>query len=192
MESHSIRPCLPVISEHQISSASPCPSPRPYTAAVDGSENNGDGLATRVFTWQHSLPVILERPWLGHGPETGFNALKQVNFEKVIRFKTIAILDRVHNNYLDIALTQGFLGLGAYLAILFIFMRGMLKKIRTPGVNPEVRILLCGLFSGFAGCLVNDFFTFSTVSVSITFWILIGIGCAIQSFHKHEANGHGC
>jgi len=153
---------------------------------------NGDGLATRVFTWRHSLPVILERPWLGHGPETGFNALKQVNFEKVIRFKTIAILDRIHNNYLDIALTQGLFGLSAYLAILLIFMRGMLKKIRTHGVNPGARILLCGLFSGFAGCLVNDFFTFSTVSVSMTFWILIGIGCAIQSFHKHEANGHGC
>ena len=41
---------------------------------------------------------------------------------------------------------------------------------------------------GFAGCLVNDFFTFSTVSVSMTFWTLIGIGCAIQSFKKHEIN----
>jgi O-antigen ligase len=146
----------------------------------------GDGLATRVFTWKHSIPVILERPWFGHGPDTGFDALKQVNFEKAVRFNTILILDRVHNNYLDIALTLGLIGLAAYLAILIAFMRGLLKTIREPATHPQVRILLCGLFSGFAGCLVNDFFTFSTVSVSITFWSLIGIGYAIQSFQQRS------
>ena len=159
-------------------------------SALDLSE--GDGLATRLFTWRRSIPVILERPWFGHGPETGFFALEQVNFEKVVRFKNLAILDRIHNNYLDIALTQGLFGLGAYLAVLCIFMRGLLRKIRARGTTPEARLLLCGIFSGFAGCLVNDCFTFSTVSVSMTFWILIGTGCAIQSFHSNEANGHGC
>jgi O-antigen ligase len=154
--------------------------------ALDVKES--DGLGTRLFIWQHSIPVILERPWFGHGPDTGFDALIQVNFEKAARFKQIAILDRVHNNYLDIALTQGLIGLGAYLSVLIIFMRGMYRTIRAPDVNPEARMLLCGLFSGFAGCLVNDFFTFSTVSVSMTFWTLIGIGCAIQSFQKHEIN----
>ena len=152
----------------------------------------GDGLGTRLFTWRHSIPVILERPWFGHGPDTGFDALRMVNFEKVVRFNTIAILDHIHNNYLDIALTQGFIGLGAYLAILLIFLCGLFKTIRAPGVNPDTRMLLCGLFSGFAGCLVNDIFTFSTVSVSMTFWTLIGIGSAIQSFQKNEAHGHGC
>jgi len=151
-------------------------------SALDVQE--GDGLGTRLFTWQHSIPVILERPWFGHGPDTGFDALIQVNFEKSARFNTIAILDRIHNNYLDIALTQGLIGLASYLAVLFLFMRGLLKTIRAPDVHPEVRMLLCGLFSGFAGCLVNDVFTFSTVSVSMTFWSLIGIGYALQSFQK--------
>jgi len=151
----------------------------------------GDGLGTRLFTWQHSIPVIVERPWFGHGPDTGFDALIQVNFEKAARFNTIEILDRIHNNYLDIALTQGLIGLGAYLAVLVIFMRGMLKTIRAPDTHPEARMLLCGLFSGFAGCLVNDVFTFSTVSVSMTFWSLIGIGYALQSFQKKGLNGHG-
>ena len=150
----------------------------------------GDGLATRVFTWKHSIPVILERPWFGHGPDTGFDALKQVNFEKAVRFNTILILDRVHNNYLDIALMQGLIGLAAYLTILITFMRGLIKTIRRPDTPPEICILLCGLFSGFAGCLVNDFFTFSTVSVSMTFWSLIGVGYALQSFKKYEIIGH--
>ena len=106
--------------------------------------------------------------------------------KRLVRFNTIAILDHIHNNYLDIALTQGLIGLGAYLAILFIFMRGMLQTIRAPDTHPEVRILLCGLFSGFAGCLVNDFFTFSTVSVSMTFWSLIGIGYALQNLTESQ------
>jgi len=144
----------------------------------------GDGLGTRLFTWKRSIPVILERPWFGHGPDTGFDALVQVNFEKSARFKIIAILDHIHNNYLDIALTQGLVGLAAYLAVLVIFMRGLFTAIRAPDTHPEARMLLCGLFSGFAGCLVNDMFTFSTVSVSMTFWSLIGIGYAIQSFQQ--------
>ena len=144
----------------------------------------GDGFATRVYTWRHSIPVILERPWIGYGPDTGFDALKQVNFKKSVRFNQIAILDHIHNNYLDIALTQGLIGLASYLAIVIIFLRGMLKTIRSPDTHPEVRILLCGLFSGFAGCCFNDIFTFSTVSVSITFWSLIGVGYAVQSFQQ--------
>lgn len=150
--------------------------------ALDISE--GDGLGTRLFTWQRSIPVILERPWFGHGPDTGFDALLQVNFEKAERFNSIAILDRIHNNYLDIALTQGLVGLASYLAILAVFMSGMLRTIRAPHTDPEARMLLCALAGGFAGCCVNDIFTFSTVSVSITFWSLIGLGCAIQSFQK--------
>ena len=49
--------------------------------ALDVKESAG--LGTRLFTWQHSIPVILERPWFGYGPDTGFDALIQVNFEKV-------------------------------------------------------------------------------------------------------------
>ena len=76
------------------------------------------------------------------------------------------------------------------LAILMIFFTGMLKTIRSADTHPKVRMLLCGLFSGFVGCCVNDFFTFSTVSVSITFWSLIGIGYAVQSFKKNETIEH--
>ncbi len=189
--------CVLIVAIGVLSTALRGSGPRAFFTTISSRAvatldvRQSDGLGTRLFTWRHSIPVILERPWFGHGPDTGFDALVQVNFEKAARFNILEILDRIHNNYLDIALTQGLVGLGAYVALLIIFMRGMYAAIRASGTHPEARMLLCGLFSGFAGCLVNDIFTFSTVSVSMTFWSLIGIGCALQRLTTHEINGHG-
>jgi len=47
---------------------------------------------------------------------------------------------------------------------------------------PDVRsrLLYTGLLSGVCGYIVNDFFIFSVVSVSPTFWSLMGLGLAYR------------
>ncbi len=43
------------------------------------------------------------------------------------------------------------------------------------------KILFCCIFSAFFGYLINDLFIFSVVSVSPTFWSLIGATLAIKN-----------
>jgi len=143
---------------------------------------HGPGSATRLFVWQKVVKLILQRPVVGYGPDTHVIPMSSFNQEYIRRFHDRVIIDRAHNNYLDIAVAQGLIGLGAYLAIIVTFLIWLRKRIAAelPGGR---RLLLCGIFAGFCGYLINDFFIFSVVSVSPTFWSLMGLTFALPERH---------
>ena len=136
--------------------------------------------STRLFMWEKAIDHIAMRPLLGYGPDTHVLIMQQYNLEYNRRFNCKVILDRVHNNYLDVALAQGIFGLLAYCGILVFFLMGMWRALKQEG-NAETRIFLCAIFSGYCGYLVNDFFSFSVVSVSPTFWSLMGLTIALKN-----------
>ena len=67
-----------------------------------------------------------------------------------------------------------------YSPIIIIFSAGLWKTMG--GEQDKSRkTLLCCIFSAFFGYLINDLFIFSVVSVSPTFWSLIGVTLAIEN-----------
>ena len=68
------------------------------------------------------MRLILERPWFGYGLETFILVFKKFNQEYTEIFHDRVLIDRAHNNYLDIAFSMGLTGLAAYLAILASFL----------------------------------------------------------------------
>jgi hypothetical protein len=77
------------------------------------------------------------------------------------------------------AIGQGLFGLAAYMSIIITFLVWLKKTINQERDIPK-RIMFCGIFSAFCGYLVNDFFIFSVVSVSPTFWSLMGLTIAMK------------
>jgi O-antigen ligase len=135
--------------------------------------------SSRLFMWKKAIDHIALRPLLGYGPDTHVLIMRQYNQEYVQRFKAKVILDRVHNNYLDVALAQGLFGLFAYCGIVASFLVWLWRALQEEK-NAELRLFLCAIFSGCCGYLVNDFFSFSAVSVSPTFWSLMGLSIALK------------
>ena len=125
------------------------------------------------------IEVPNEGPLLGYGPDTHVRVMRRFNREYVKRFKDLVIIDRAHNNYLDTALGQGLLGLGAYLCVIITFMI-WLWRTRARERDVTRKALYCGVFAAVCGYLVNDLFIFSVVSVSPTFWSLMGITIAMK------------
>ena len=160
----------------------------------------GRGVATRLFVWEKTIGMVRERPLFGFGPDAQSKAMEAFNLEyclrfndwsiadrgdqRVIRFSGLTLLDRAHNNYLDVALTQGLVGLAAYLATVITFLVWLIRTLRGEK-NSSLRIIYCGLAASFCGYLVNDIFIFSVVSVSPTFWSLMGLTLAVKS-HTSE------
>lgn len=144
--------------------------------------------STRLYMWGKTIDCITRRPWFGFGPDTQVLVFRQFNLEYNRRFNERVILDRAHNNYLDVALAQGLCGLFAYCGILVAFFVLLCQTLkRKPYVKD--RIFLCAIFSGYCGYLVNDFFSFSVVSVSPTFWSLMGLTISMCRF-RDPASGH--
>ena len=138
--------------------------------------------STRLYMWGKTIDCIARRPGFGFGPDTQVLVFRQFNPEYNRRFNDRVILDRAHNNYLDVALSQGLFGLFAYCGILISFLVLLWQTLkRRPYVTD--RIFLCAIFSGYCGYLVNDFFSFSVVSVSPTFWSLIGLTISMCRLH---------
>jgi putative inorganic carbon (HCO3(-)) transporter len=132
------------------------------------------GISGRLYLWGKALVLIKEKPLLGYGLDTHEIAMDRFNLEYSRKFKVFGVIDRAHNNYLDIAIAQGLVGLGSYLAVIITFILWLKKTI--PSEKTVARqIWYCGVLSAVAGYLINDFFIFSVVSVSPTFWSLMGI-----------------
>ena len=148
----------------------------------------GIGSATRLFIWEKTIGVIRKRPWIGYGPDANVVAMRSFNLEFNEKFSQWAILDRAHNNYLDIIVGQGLLGLTAYLGVVITFLI-WLRKTKTREQNESTKLFYCGMFAATCGYLVNDFFIFSTVSVSPAFWSLMGITLACRKLQTPEAAG---
>ena len=134
----------------------------------------GMGSATRLFLWKKGVGLILEKPVFGYGPDTHVKVLREVNFEYWGKFKDMVIIDRVHNNYLDIAIGRGLVGLGTYLSVVVTFMMWLWKRMKRERESSR-KILFCCIFAAFFGYLINDLFIFSVVAVSPTFWSLMGL-----------------
>jgi putative inorganic carbon (HCO3(-)) transporter len=144
---------------------------------------SGTGSATRLFVWKKTIGLIGEHPFVGFGLDAHESAMRRFNLEYNRTFNNWVIIDRAHNNYLDIAVAQGFFGLGAYLAIIVTFLVWLWKALRQEQQLPR-KIVYLGLLSAFCGYLVNDFFIFSVVSVSPTFWSLMGLAFSLKKFEN--------
>jgi putative inorganic carbon (HCO3(-)) transporter len=137
------------------------------------------GVGGRLYLWEKALLLIQRRPILGYGLDTHAVAMDKFNLEYAKKFNYTGILDRAHNNYLDIAIAQGLLGLTAYLSIITTFLVWLVRTLKTEA-DASRRLLYCGILAAVCGYLLNDFFIFSVVSVSPTFWSLLGLTISIQ------------
>ncbi|MFH1563242.1 MAG: tetratricopeptide repeat protein [Nitrospirota bacterium] len=101
---------------------------------------------TRVYIWQTGLEIIKRHPFLGIGPD----ALRFVStqYEKLEFIRTEGgrncLIDKAHNEFIDIATTRGLLGLGAYLWIIILLFYQVF-----PLINPLIKRIIILLFYPF-------------------------------------------
>jgi len=112
----------------------------------------------RPTFWQDSVQLIASRPLVGYGPDTFgmvFPRFQERDFGQQ--------LDKAHAETLQIAATQGLLGLAAYLLLLFAFVRAFWRGRRTSGAFA----VMAGWIAYTATLQVN----FSAPAAAFPFWI---------------------
>jgi O-antigen ligase len=121
--------------------------------------------SNRLYIWRNTLPSNVWNPVFGNGPDTfGFVFPKQEEAAELYRTN----FDKAHNEYLQILICQGILGLLCYLVFLgALFVKAVPKAFKDP--------LLLAVLAAFTGYCVQAFFNISLPIASQMLWVMAGI-----------------
>jgi putative inorganic carbon (HCO3(-)) transporter len=131
----------------------------------------GRSVYARLLMWRDTIPVILERPLLGHGPdnfEGPFSRHAGDDLKAIVNYRPI---DEAHNEFLQVAATTGLLGLASYIWIIVAYFR----KVYSCGGWP-----LIALSAGLLAYIVQLQTAFTSVATGVTFWGILGVSVAVM------------
>lgn len=125
----------------------------------------------RGFVWSRTFRILKENtPFsqllIGSGPDTFVDRFGPFQEESKALFNII--YDKAHNEYLQIVICQGILGLGAYLLFLGAVLKNAVKR-----AFDDPLLLACLLAC--VSYLVQAFFSISLPISAPALWILLGI-----------------
>ena len=124
---------------------------------------NDDPASLRLNLWRDALSMIAARPLTGWGEDTtglAFGRFLNRDYASLVTF------DRVHSGPLDVAATQGVLGLAALAWVVLVLSRGAWRHRHAGNVG--------AILAGLAGYTVWVVFNFDWAPATGAFWLLAG------------------
>ncbi|MDP3725087.1 MAG: O-antigen ligase family protein [Nanoarchaeota archaeon] len=141
----------------------------------------GTSAETRLITWKMSYEAWKERPLLGWGPENYLPALIKY-FNPRLDKGGETWFDRSHNNLIDIAVTQGIVGLIAYGGWMGAIAYRALRK-RKEGLLKEAKPYLVW---GLAAYIIQNLFLFDQPLSYLYLMIFAGFLVNSESFLRKQ------
>jgi len=147
-----------------------------------GMESWGSG---RGYIWSRTFPLLKDRILIGSGPDSYMLVFPQDDIIGKLRSwgKPYITVDKAHSLFLQTAVNTGVISM---LALIFIFAWFIVTNFRLviKGQGPDEEKWLfgmrIGILAGVCGYMVVSMATDSTVSVSPVFWMILGLGAALQ------------
>ncbi|MDR3593441.1 O-antigen ligase family protein [Clostridium sp.] len=154
---------------------------------LKGKEKLG---SARGYIWGRAIPMLKDNLILGSGPDTfAFRFPQNDLIGKFYAFDTTnMVVDKPHDLFLQIGLNEGVIALLAFLTIMVIYIVDSLKLYAFKKDYNKNQVLGASTCLGVIGYLFAGFFNDSVVSVAPVFWIVLGVGVAINYMNRTELN----
>ena len=133
-----------------------------------------DSMSSRLFYYQAALDLIKNRPLAGYGLDNQayyFSRYYQPDwaiYEQINRYT-----DRAHDEWLDVLLTTGCLGLAAWL--FFLLLSGRAARLVFISGSREDKLIAGALAFGLASFYISILFTFFTIVGAVYFWMMAAL-----------------
>ena len=140
----------------------------------------------RGYVWKKSVELIQEGGAFGSGPDSFRTRFEPFNEEYNAIMGSSVYFDYAHNDFLQIGVNYGPVGLGLYVAFLLSLA---VRAFRVSERNPMVILFIASA----TGYLVHSFFSFSIAIVTPMFWVIAGLldKCIRQTTPKAAAETDG-
>ena len=142
--------------------------------------------SSRGYIWSRSLPLLKNTLLLGNGPDTFvFDFPQNDLLGKLYAYDSATtIVDKPHNLYLQIALSEGVIALLAFLAIILIYIVDSIKLYALKSKFKETEIMGISVFLAVIGYLFAGIFNDSVISVAPIFWVVLGVGVSVNFINR--------
>ncbi|MBA2345531.1 MAG: O-antigen ligase family protein, partial [Rubrobacter sp.] len=125
-----------------------------------------------------TIPMIVDRPLFGYGPDNFAKPFKEYESTELRAFFPDGeIVDKAHNEFVQVAATTGLLGLAAYLWIFVSYFRNSYKSGGWP---------LLALSGGVLAYILQLMTWVTTITTGVTFWAILGVSVAIMRIQSQE------
>lgn len=150
-----------------------------------GSELLG---SSRGYIWSRTLPMLKNTLLIGKGPENFFAYFtRHDSLAKLWAYDDYkAVVDKAHDLYLQIAFNQGGLALIGFLILVGSYMIQCFKLYALKTTYDDNKFIGIALMVGVVGYLAAGIFNDSAVSVAPIFWVLLGLGYAVNAKQDKE------
>jgi hypothetical protein len=157
----------------------------PPTFGFAGKERLG---SARGYIWSRTLPMLSGHFLLGAGPDTFVLYFPQNDLlGKYWAYGTANMLvDKPHNLYLQIYFGEGGIALLAFLTIVLLYLIDSFRLYALKKQYQRSQIFGIALCLGVVGYLCAGMFNDSVVSVAPVFWIILGVGVAVNYENRRE------
>lgn len=137
----------------------------------------------RSFIWQANLDMARERPLLGWG----YGNYKHFRTPYYQRYPGADRKAHAHNNFLQVWVESGLLGLSAFLALFWVMLRRGWQVYRRLSLEPY-KSLAFGGFLGLIGFLIGGMtqYNFGDGEVVIVLWATVGLLLRLSQWVEEE------
>lgn len=151
----------------------------------EGSEKVG---SMRGYIWSRTLPLVLEKPILGYGPDNFITAFPIYDVAaKTYAYDTpFMIVDKPHNIYLLYAINSGLGALVVMLILWGMYIVTSFKKYAFKREYSKSDYYAIACTTAIVGYLAAGFFNDSVPVIAPVFWVILGTGYALNEINKNK------
>lgn len=144
--------------------------------------------SSRGYIWSRSLPIMLDSLLVGKGPDTFFIEFPQGDLlGKLYAYGTPnELVDKPHNLYLQIGINEGGIALLAFLVMMIAYLIDSFRLYALHREYDRQQIVGAAVALAIIGYLGAGFFNDSIVSVAPIFWVLFGVGVAVNQLNRKQ------
>ncbi len=146
--------------------------------AVSTFNPQGGELQQRLYIWERTLPLIVQRPLFGWGFSTLSMRLPGMGSPEYARLfgHRFLIIDATHNEILHIAYSTGLAGLAAYLWVWATVLRSLVRSLNTAAAGIRLE---AGFIAGLSAYFVWLQLAWSHIGTANVFWAVGGGAVAL-------------
>lgn len=144
--------------------------------------------SSRGYIWSRSLPMLKHTFFVGYGPDMFTIKFPQRDYVgKINAYNNPSIIvDKPHNMYLQIGINTGFISLLALLAVYLMYFIDSMKLYYKRDLKTLLDYVGVGAFTGMVAYLGAAFFNDQIISVAPLFYVMVGLGIAINGIIRKQ------